>query len=247
MKGIETNNWIVLNAIIYDIYTIKDLDKMRYHFLDKIKMILDFDAADFYLSKRHHNGLDQGIFYNCDDTHAKELESLDYSKGIAHSGKSMVYRETDIIDDHQRVETEYYQHIYKKNHWHYALQMVLAYEGQFVGVVTFYRNIGKQDFTYEEIFLVDMFKEHMAYRIYQSQEKTQDNHCYSIDEIVEKYDLTKQEKRILDYTMQRKTKQEICDELFISMNTLKKHTLNIYRKLHINSRLELFKMIKGNQ
>lgn len=247
MKGIETNNWIVLNAIIYDIYTMSDLDKMRYDFLDKLKMILDFDAADFYLSSLDHQGLDSGIFYNCENTHAKELEKLDYSKGIEYSGKSMVYRETDIIDDFQRVNTEYYKKIYLKNHWHYSLQMVLAFEGQFVGVVTFYRNIGKQDFDYEEIFLVDMFKDHMAYRIYHSLQDKKHDPVYSIDEVAEKFDLTKQEKRILTYTMQRKTKQEICDELFISLNTLKKHTLNIYRKLHVNSRLELFKLIKGDR
>lgn len=247
MKGIETNNWIVLNVIIYDIYTIQDIDEMRYSFLEKVKMILDFDAADFYLSTLNHDGLDRGVFFNCENTHAKELEQLDYSKGIEYSGKSMVYRETDIIDDQQRMNTEYYKQIYLKNHWHYALQMVLAFEGKFVGVITFYRNIGKQDFSYEDIFLIDMFKEHMSYRIFHSLQDKENTAVYSIDEIAEKYDLTKQEKRILDYTMQRKTKQEICDELFISVNTLKKHTLNIYRKLNINSRLELFKMIKGNQ
>lgn len=246
MKGIETNNWIVLNTIIYDIYTIKDFDKMRYVFLDKLKMLLEYDAADFYLSNQQYNAIEKGIFYNCEDTQSQLYEDLDYSKGIEYSGKSMVYRETDIIDDENRIKTEYYDKIYRKNHWHYAMQLVMAYEGKFMGVVTFYRHIGKPNFSYEDVFLVDMLKDHLAFRIYQSRENINYD-VYTVDEIAHLYDLTKQEKRILVLTMKRMSKQEICDELFISINTLKKHTLNIYRKLNINSRLELFKMIKGNQ
>ena len=36
----------------------------------------------------------------------------------------------------------------------------------------------------------------------------------------------------------------ICTELMITANTLKKHILNIYRKLGIKNRVQLFKMIK---
>ena len=36
----------------------------------------------------------------------------------------------------------------------------------------------------------------------------------------------------------------ICDELVITPNTLKKHILNIYRKLGIKNRVQLFKMVR---
>ena len=39
----------------------------------------------------------------------------------------------------------------------------------------------------------------------------------------------------------------ICEELAISVNTLKKHILNIYRKLGIKNRVQLFKMIKEKE
>ena len=40
---------------------------------------------------------------------------------------------------------------------------------------------------------------------------------------------------------------EICEELTISANTLKKHILNIYRKLGIRNRVQLFKMVKEKE
>ena len=47
--------------------------------------------------------------------------------------------------------------------------------------------------------------------------------------------------------MSGKNNTEICDELFITANTLKKHILNIYRKLGIKNRVQLFKMVKEKE
>ena len=47
MKKMEINDWIMLNNIIYKIYTTECFDDMRYELLDQLKMVLDFDSADF--------------------------------------------------------------------------------------------------------------------------------------------------------------------------------------------------------
>lgn len=154
MRNLETNDWILLNSIIYKIYTMEQLDKMRLQFLDQIKMLIDFDSADFYLaSVDHTNKLSFPVYYNCDEDMSDIYEDLDYSRGMLYTGKTMIYKETDIIADDKRVETEYYKKVYKPNNWHYSLQMVLARNKEFVGVVTFYRSIGKDDFLYDDIFI----------------------------------------------------------------------------------------------
>ena len=50
MKKMEINDWIMLNNIIYKIYTTECFDDMRYELLDQLKMVLDFDSADFYMA-----------------------------------------------------------------------------------------------------------------------------------------------------------------------------------------------------
>ena len=50
MKTLETNDWMILNSIIYKIYTTEDADVMREQFLEQMKMVLDFDSADFFLA-----------------------------------------------------------------------------------------------------------------------------------------------------------------------------------------------------
>ena len=50
--------------------------------------------------------------------------------------------------------------------------------------------------------------------------------------------LTKREFEILSLLEQRLRNKEIAEKLFISIETVKRHNINIYGKLNVNSRLE---------
>ena len=192
--------------------------------------------------------LEKPVFFNCDEDLSDIYESIDYSRGIMFSGRSMVYRETDIISDEKRVNTEYYRRVYRPNNWHYALQMIFGRNKSFLGVVTLYRTIGKEDFTYEDVFLMDMLKDHMAYRLYQERTHQMTNReKLTMTEAVQKYNLTKREQTILGLLLQGMENPEICDPLSITVNTLKKHILNIYRKLGIRNRVQMFKLVKEKE
>jgi DNA-binding NarL/FixJ family response regulator len=52
------------------------------------------------------------------------------------------------------------------------------------------------------------------------------------------FDLTQREKEILQLLVQGLLYKEIGAHLYISANTAKKHVMNIYQKLHINSRAQ---------
>ena len=248
-KLLEMNDWMILNGIIYKIYTTDNFDEMREQFLEQMKMLLDFDSADFYIaSSDYPQSLTEPVTLNCSMDMCKLYEDLDYSKGILYSGKSLVYRETDIISDENRVNTEYYKRVYQPNGWHYAIQMILSENGAFLGVVTFYRLAGKDDFQYEDVFLLDMLKDHMCYRLGQyrkSRNALEKKLC--VTEAVAQYGLTRREHTILKLLMAGTETADICADLSISSNTLKKHILNIYRKLGIKSRTQMFKMIKEKE
>lgn len=248
MKTLETNDWMILNSIIYKIYTTEDADIMREQFLEQMKMVLDFDSADFFLAdSQESRHLVRPVTYNCDDE-SPMYDEMNSNRGIVYSGKSLVYRETDMISDEKRVQTEYYQKVYRPNNWHYAIQMILGRNKEFLGVVTFYRTIGKDNFQYDDIFILDMLKDHLAFRLYKDgQQKDERAEKLTITEITEKYELTKREHTILQLLMQGKDNHTICEELSISVNTLKKHILNIYRKLGIRNRVQMFKMIKEKE
>jgi DNA-binding CsgD family transcriptional regulator len=56
--------------------------------------------------------------------------------------------------------------------------------------------------------------------------------------------LSNTELKILKLVSQGKTNQEIADNLFISVHTVKKHISNIFKKLNIKSRNETRKFIE---
>lgn len=56
--------------------------------------------------------------------------------------------------------------------------------------------------------------------------------------------LSRKEQEVLALILAQKNNQQICDELFISLSTLKSHINHIYKKLEVGSRKEIFNSIK---
>ena len=83
MNTLQTNDWLILNSIIYEIYTTADFDQMRRKFLEQMKMLVDFDSADFYLAsygEEYH--LKAPVTYHCDEDLSEVYDSIDYSRSI---------------------------------------------------------------------------------------------------------------------------------------------------------------------
>lgn len=62
-------------------------------------------------------------------------------------------------------------------------------------------------------------------------------------ELAEKYKLTKREAEVVFLLVRGYNNPYICTQLNISINTLKTHLRNIYRKVEVNDRQELLRMI----
>jgi DNA-binding NarL/FixJ family response regulator len=56
------------------------------------------------------------------------------------------------------------------------------------------------------------------------------------------FQLSEREKQILELLCQGFEYKDIGNKLFISANTVKKHCINIYQKLHVNSRAQALKI-----
>jgi len=64
-----------------------------------------------------------------------------------------------------------------------------------------------------------------------------------MEHVFERYGVTKRERQIVQKICLGKTNQQIADELFISLQTVKDHTHRIYSKVGINSRMQLVQMM----
>ncbi len=63
----------------------------------------------------------------------------------------------------------------------------------------------------------------------------------NLDSLSEKYGLSKRETEVLRELLKGKTYRAIGEDLFVSLDTIKSHVKNLYKKTGINSRSELFR------
>ncbi len=68
-----------------------------------------------------------------------------------------------------------------------------------------------------------------------------------IETVFKKFKITKREKEIIGLILKGKTNNEIEDELFISINTVKHHVYSIYTKLKVKNRGQLTSLLSKYQ
>ena len=172
-------------------------------------------------------------------------QAKDFSRGLLMGGKSMVYRDNDIFSADELEKTECFQRFSKAEGFQHSVHVLPAFEGKVLAKISFYRAADAPDFVYDDVFLLDMVKEHLALRIARCyEEHVRQHEKLSIHECEEQFRLTARETTILGLLMQGLPNDVICGQLTITNNTLKKHILNIYKKLSIRNRTQLFKMVR---
>ncbi|MCP4158028.1 MAG: histidine kinase [bacterium] len=64
-----------------------------------------------------------------------------------------------------------------------------------------------------------------------------------LEQIFSKYNISKREQDIFNLILKGKSNKNIEDELFISIKTVKNHVYNIYKKMGVQSRIELIHLV----
>ena len=144
--------------------------------------------------------------------------------------------------------TDYYKQFYEPNGWHYSLHATLAFDKRSVGTLSLFRKKGKEDFSYKDVFVLEMLQDHLALRLNQDRNEHADTDTkHTVHECVELYGLTRREEMILRCLVDGLEADVICQNACITNNTLKKHILNIYKKLGIKNRVQMFKLVKEKE
>lgn len=124
--------------------------------------------------------------------------------------------------------------MYVSHGWHYSIHLNLCYKEEFLGILSFFRQKGKENFSYDHVQVLDMIKDHLAYRMDRERVRKP-----SIEHMPGYTTLSKREREIVHALLTRKTPEELADDLSISINTLNKHISHIYHKLGIRGRMQL--------
>lgn len=269
---LSNNQIMVLNDAIYKIHTMEDFDAMRISVLRSLDFIIPSPLLTFYLGDPDHPGrltdpvgiaegreLDPAapapaLRSSKDDPlnvslkrYLDEFEEIDYTRWVFSAPQAKVYRETDFMDDEERMKTEYYRRMYRPDDIHYSIILTLTYKEQFYGCICLYRRRDEEDYSEQEMLLLDLLKDHLSYRlaiqrgdVSRGFASGQAGSVPDREMILKQYDLTRRETEIIHLLLDGAGREDICEQLHIAPNTLKKHTMHIYRKMDVSSWRELF-------
>lgn len=233
----------VISDLIYKIYAIHNVRDMASRLFDSLRMFIEYDAVDLYLYDVVNK---EYVLINSLLYHAKDkmtTQDLGLNNDILDKNTNFAYRESDYQKEDTLEQRRYLNTLYKENRFLYALHIILSYEDRKIGVINLYRYIGNNDFEYDDLAICNILKEHLALRL-STEVREKSGVKYTVSEAVDRFNLTLRETQVLKNMLAGKDNYQISDEMMISIFTIKKHIMNIYRKLEISSRTQLFKKVK---
>lgn len=258
---LQQHEWEQINLMTSEMIRIKDITRFRREFLKMLGRLIAFDLADFYLNdakspnkvklvdpvvvSRFSQKFNEKFMLEYDRYYGQ----VDYVRWVFSSHESLVYRESDLINTELRTKSTFYLDYLKPAGFVNVAGASIADRGVCVGAVTLYRTVRYGDFTDKDLYILKQLLPHLQNKLTAETEAVKynveqsKNSSYSL---VHEFNLSKREIEILRLMCGGKNNSEISGMLSISVNTVKKHTGNIFSKLNVDSRIQLIHFIFKN-
>jgi DNA-binding CsgD family transcriptional regulator len=252
MDELTHTEWLKINGIITDIYNVKDISEMRKSYLQKISALIPYQRAFFDLcsDESGNRNFFQPVAVNLSEESLREYytkyESMDYSVWALSQDIALSYRDTDLLSDDVRTRSVFFTKWLLPLGIFYEGGCNIVYNGIVYGSVTLMRGKETGDFSDHELEISDILSRHLCKRFFKDYPNgiREKKYLLSDEAVISRYFLTDRECEILRLLQAGLSNRQISEKLFISENTAKKHTANIYRKLGITKRSQIEELLK---
>ena len=248
----EKNTFLMINDIIYDLYSCTSINEIKAKFLHRLKMVIPYSYASILL---HENTEDPDTirltspicipeaFIEAENEYMKVADE-DHLLWLLHSREPRLVRESDLLEDQQRLNSPLYVHCYRKFHIFDSMQYASVYHQELLGVLTLFRTEKDGPFTNEDMFFLQAIGMHLNAVLYQiaHQQPQASSLRQTLGRLKANNHLTARELQIAELIFQYRNNDEIARSLGIRENTLQKHLQNIFRKTNVTSRWELLRL-----
>lgn len=244
-----SNQFMIYNDFLYALYTAESEESRCRDVLSYLRMLIPSSYASLLTSDPQIEELNFTSVW-CDPisfTPAEERYIRMYRQDPIlwnlRSKVSVVLKESDLIETGPRLQSSIYRECYQVWDVYDTLQLSIVYQRRFLGVITLFHTRDDPPFTEEDSTLLKAISRHLNY-VYSRpipDPSPQNKMPFEQKKIPDEVHLTARETEVLGLIYQAKTNAEITEQLHITDHTLQKHLQNIYRKLGISSRLELFR------
>ena len=244
----------ILNRMIKNIYHIKGSGRMRQEVLLDLKKLIGFRFSVFSLGilKNKRVYLTDSIvnsdfekdfedeFLSLSET---QYEVSDYAAWIFQIPESIVYKDSEIVNDELRKKTPYYKDYLYAHHLPHVAGISIVSDERFMGALTLYKTERAGDFTEKDLFILDFLRPHLETRLAEDDSETGKNKKNISYLLKSKYHMTSREIEILGLIFTGESNEDIAEKLMIAESTVKKHVSHIYEKLDCTGRSHLIQFV----
>lgn len=218
--------------------------------------IFEYSRSEIYLSDEYNNlrliaysNIDEEVFEEYWKYYHK-YNTYWYPRIILSPKRTSVLRVLDAVSKDFYESSKFYTEYLKKYKFYHLISMGLIYQNEIFGCITFTRLEEENPFDIYDVMQLEIISRFLSPKILESLNENEVNfislnYKKNPDNSIEHL-LSKREKEVLNLVKIGLSNKEISSELFISINTVKTHLLNIYRKLDVSNRTELSYVISKN-
>lgn len=224
-------------------------DDFRIHVLKNFERIFGFHHANFWLADDNLN-LVNPVQLNVDpramNDYLNGCSQWDYHipKRIYHKlTKQRVMRINDIIPFEQYEREPYYNEFMHRNGFYHQMVAYLINGGKLLGAVAFVRPKTDGAFTSNDVTSLEIVTRYLTGCMVNIIEKKEEQE----EENFQIASLSLKEWEVIELVQKGFSNNEISQSLYISINTVKKHLQNIYKKLNVSNRTSLCSKLYENK
>lgn len=185
-----------------------------------------------------------------------QLDLLVPKYNMQKASKQNVIKNLDLLPPELYEKSVYYNDFMLKYGFYYDVGVFLYDRNSIKGVLNFVRSKKEKPFSTSDIMCLEVISRFLSQKTsdfpYHSVSAPKENQINPLknkilasSQDLRQPDLTLKEAEILQLVLKGHTNITIASELFISVNTVKRHLQNLYRKFDVSNRTSLcYKIVK---
>ncbi|MCK8825419.1 LuxR C-terminal-related transcriptional regulator [Fuchsiella alkaliacetigena] len=240
--------WEAINDFLIKTSQIMDLEDYYQQILKEFKKIIPYQAAHIIIHKNIEDRFSKFITVNIPSetvqSYIEYYQFIDKLKEKTFDSTNPI-KSTQIMDYSEWKHTEYFSDFLQANNYYYLCGTDVHYQKELLITISLIRNQKSSDFNEEELLYLKTLEPHIANQAYSliianiSNSFSPNLIAQKLNNNLQSYDLSQRELEVAKLIIKGLTNQQIAAELFISINTVKKHLYKIFNKTKVNSKGEL--------